>query len=326
MLSSLGLGKQPPLQQHTPTTKKRTKPRKISPVARPESTRRSSRLMRQAAPEVCFVDQRASQEDVDGGESDEDSLPQTPNDLNPLEKTVYHKLSDWRLAKARSLDSEVYRIAQNRTLCELVRVVPSSNQELLEIWGLADVKIAQFGDDILEILDNNKRLLSLNSSLRNAMLKCKEARKRKQTSDCASEKTQGELEKKQKEDAEETRQYEETKLQNTKAKKCKSDKTKPIAGQNSNPDGFIGVYKAQGSKGKTRWRAQIHRPKFFDNRQIWKVDQRRYLGTYDTTVEAAKQYDRAARIFSMQCNFRLVEDEDEDEHTPIMMELSDLIG
>jgi hypothetical protein len=35
----------------------------------------------------------------------------------------------------------------------------------------------------------------------------------------------------------------------------------------------------------------VRRPKHFEGKQVWKVDQRRYLGTYDTTQEAGQRYD-----------------------------------
>ena len=72
-----------------------------------------------------------------------------------------------------------------------------------------------------------------------------------------------------------------------------------LAGQNSNPEGFIGVY-ADGGK---RWRAQIQRPKKFNGTVVWTRDRRRFLGSFVTTKEAAEAYDAAARAFSMPTNF-----------------------
>jgi superfamily II DNA helicase RecQ len=181
---------------------KRTKPKKKAKPALP--TRRSSRSRRHTEVYTDLGDDEtttttgSTASAAEGpAESDDESdddgvLPQHPHQLTPLEAFVFRRLKAWRTAKANELQSESYRIAQNRTLCELVRTVPipTTDLQLLSVWGLADVKVAKYGEDILKILSNSRSALALNTFIRIAVSKIKSAQrqtkqKRKRDSEAA---------------------------------------------------------------------------------------------------------------------------------------------
>ena len=54
-------------------------------------------------------------------EIDYDSYPQESQDLDDFEFKNYSLLRKWRLDLCRELDTEPYKIFQNRTLCEIIR-------------------------------------------------------------------------------------------------------------------------------------------------------------------------------------------------------------
>jgi hypothetical protein len=70
-----------------------------------------------------------------------------PEQLDDFEFEVYTMLRTWRLATCRALDTEPYKIFQNRTLVQAVRrrrndsAWGSTQQQLLECWGIGPVKV-----------------------------------------------------------------------------------------------------------------------------------------------------------------------------------------
>ena len=62
-------------------------------------------------------------------------------------------LKTWRKDKAHEAQRPEYLIVQNATLESLARKKPRSTKELSTIKGLGEHKIAQFGEDIMAILN-----------------------------------------------------------------------------------------------------------------------------------------------------------------------------
>lgn len=72
--------------------------------------------------------------------------------LNTPHPILYARLNKWREELAEELGLEKYLVMQTRTLLELLQVLPLNTASLKRIKGLGDVKIKQFGPDLLEII------------------------------------------------------------------------------------------------------------------------------------------------------------------------------
>jgi hypothetical protein len=69
-----------------------------------------------------------------------------------------------RLRRKRELDTEAYKICQNRTICELVRrrrndpafgaddpASPAFSGQLLEVWGIGAAKVATYCPEMIAV-------------------------------------------------------------------------------------------------------------------------------------------------------------------------------
>lgn len=72
---------------------------------------------------------------------------------NTNNRNLFAELNAWRKSLAEDLGIDVYKILPYKTLQELVEKLPQNYAELAKIKGLGKVKIKQFGDDILDIID-----------------------------------------------------------------------------------------------------------------------------------------------------------------------------
>ncbi|HNR20441.1 MAG TPA: HRDC domain-containing protein [Bacteroidia bacterium] len=63
-------------------------------------------------------------------------------------------LRQWRDAKAAELDTDVYMVISRKALDELSEKMPATLKELLLIKGIGKRKVAQFGDEILSIINS----------------------------------------------------------------------------------------------------------------------------------------------------------------------------
>ena len=61
----------------------------------------------------------------------------------------------YRRAEAKRRRIKPYQIFQNRTLTALCEERPSSEQQLLSIWGLGDERVAKYGRDLLALIEGN---------------------------------------------------------------------------------------------------------------------------------------------------------------------------
>ncbi|MHB8900268.1 MAG: RecQ family ATP-dependent DNA helicase [Thermoguttaceae bacterium] len=75
-------------------------------------------------------------------------------DLDPLEvdARLLDRLKHWRKQKASHSGLPVYQVLSNRTLEELSAALPNSREALLEITGIGQRKLDQFGQELLELI------------------------------------------------------------------------------------------------------------------------------------------------------------------------------
>ncbi|MGB8507900.1 MAG: ribonuclease D [Pyrinomonadaceae bacterium] len=80
------------------------------------------------------------------------TAPKPPITLTPEEKTFVGELKRWRLQRANAQRVPAYMICPDRTLEHLARTRPATLEGLREIHGLGESKIANFGEDLLQVL------------------------------------------------------------------------------------------------------------------------------------------------------------------------------
>ena len=83
------------------------------------------------------------------------------SELNEEEINLYERLRKWRSEKARSLNLPEYMVFPNKTLMTLAKIKPSSIEGLTNITGIAEKKIADHGNEIIELINKEKKLLML---------------------------------------------------------------------------------------------------------------------------------------------------------------------
>ncbi|MBB6330521.1 ribonuclease D [Chryseobacterium sediminis] len=74
--------------------------------------------------------------------------------LNTDEEKILDALKLWRSEKAREQNLPTYFIASNKELISVAKYRPARKEELLEIKGFGKHKIENYGEEILEILEN----------------------------------------------------------------------------------------------------------------------------------------------------------------------------
>ena len=161
----------PPPKKKAKKKKKKKKPQERRSPERP--TRASARLRGASAPnydgeKVIGLDDGdavGTDEEDEEPAIDYEQMPVEPQHLDDAEFEVYVALRAWRLARCRELQTEAYKICQNRTLCELVRrrrnnaafgagapkplatgfgLEPATDEyreEVLEVWGIGPSKV-----------------------------------------------------------------------------------------------------------------------------------------------------------------------------------------
>ena len=76
-------------------------------------------------------------------EIDYDTFPQVSEELDDYEFKNYATLRSWRAKRCKELETEPYKICQNRTLCEMIR-----RRRNDENWGMGD-EISKISEDLL---------------------------------------------------------------------------------------------------------------------------------------------------------------------------------
>lgn len=133
-----------------------------------EPQRRSSRVRREQPAEVYVADEDAITGKVMLGGADAggfamadakaidlthpDELPITTDDLTEAERAVYEVLRAARNAKARAMERSMFIVCNDRTLCEMVRLVPAELDELYEMYGMGEKKVRAHGQMLLDAL------------------------------------------------------------------------------------------------------------------------------------------------------------------------------
>lgn len=74
--------------------------------------------------------------------------------LSADEEHILDALKLWRSEKAREQNLPTYFIASNKELMSVAKYKPAKKEELLEIKGFGKHKIENYGEEILEILEN----------------------------------------------------------------------------------------------------------------------------------------------------------------------------
>eukprot|EP00966_Prymnesium_polylepis_P007789 178945-Prymnesium_polylepis.1 len=165
-LADLGLGPVAPLiVPQDKTAGARKKRAAVAPLASPQ--RRSSRIRREPAAQLYVeAEEEASGKVTVAGaaaaewsaelaaddEEDPDAVPTSPSQLSQSEKEVYEIIREARNAKARSLARSMFIVCQNRTMVEMVRLLPSTVDELHGLYGMGDLKVARYGELLLGAL------------------------------------------------------------------------------------------------------------------------------------------------------------------------------
>jgi len=76
----------------------------------------------------------------------------TADQLDEAGQELLEALRSWRLARARAAATPAFVICNDRTLIEIAMTRPSSNAELLSVYGFGEVKAARFGPELLAIV------------------------------------------------------------------------------------------------------------------------------------------------------------------------------
>ena len=81
-------------------------------------------------------------------------MPDTNSELLDGERAAFTALYEMKEAKAHELQTESYKVAQDRSLCEMVRRVPASLDELPLCWGFggSGVRVQKYGQLFLDVL------------------------------------------------------------------------------------------------------------------------------------------------------------------------------
>ena len=68
------------------------------------------------------------------------------------------ELKEWRLKRSRKIERPAYHVFSDATMRELARAMPQTVEELREVRGIGPVKVADFGSDLLQLLDDYRKL------------------------------------------------------------------------------------------------------------------------------------------------------------------------
>lgn len=87
-------------------------------------------------------------------ESGRQKYSASSQELTPDEVLILNALKLWRTEKAIEQNLPSYFIASNNELISLAKYKPTKKEELLEIKGFGKHKVENYGEDIIELLEN----------------------------------------------------------------------------------------------------------------------------------------------------------------------------
>ncbi len=70
---------------------------------------------------------------------------------------LYETLSQWRLQLSRDVDLKAYQVLPNKALRALSDSMPTDYKELKDVHGMGKIKIAMYGEELLDIIINFKQ-------------------------------------------------------------------------------------------------------------------------------------------------------------------------
>lgn len=75
-------------------------------------------------------------------------------ELTNDEAQIFEALKEWRFEKSKDERLPAYFIASNKELISLAKFRPLKKEELIEIKGFGRHKIENYGEEIIEVLEN----------------------------------------------------------------------------------------------------------------------------------------------------------------------------
>lgn len=80
--------------------------------------------------------------------------PPESTNLNEEETYRYDTLRSWRSDRAAKENVPNYVIAHNSQLASIAKLNPSSAEDLFQIKGFGQIKVAKYGDEIIALLNS----------------------------------------------------------------------------------------------------------------------------------------------------------------------------
>lgn len=83
-------------------------------------------------------------------------IGENPENLSEHDAAILDALKEWRQQRARQEGVPVYVVFPDKALTAIASSHPADKFEMSQIKGIADKRIADYGDDVLAILEQHK--------------------------------------------------------------------------------------------------------------------------------------------------------------------------
>jgi ribonuclease D len=74
------------------------------------------------------------------------------------DEALINKLKEWRWKKAKEKNIPAYCVIQNKSISEIVKKNPTTSSELEKIYGIGNRKIKQYGEELLSIITQCRKI------------------------------------------------------------------------------------------------------------------------------------------------------------------------